>query len=52
MNKFIVEVKNIAERYPKLREELDGRGVWTLMEQPMWKMGSIENLNSIIHMVP
>lgn len=50
--RMVMEMRDICERYPKMREELVGRGVWALMEQPVWKLGSLENVVSIVQYVP
>lgn len=52
MNTIIIELKSIAEKYPKLKEELIQHGVLTLMEQPLWKIGSLDNVTQIVQYVP
>ena len=52
MNTIILELKSMSERYPKLKEELIQRNILTLLEQPLWKLGSIDNVTQIIQYVP
>lgn len=52
MNTIIIELKAISERYPKLKEELSQRGLLTIMEQPLWKLGDLRNVTQIIQYIP